>query len=99
MRQVSQVGGASPGAGWAVDRHVGIRVPMAAALVPVLLGTLGGPTARPDGPPVPAPGYHHLGATTEGRWSGPPGRLAGGNPTRRPDSVDLVATPLTANAN
>src|SRR5947199_307613 len=38
---------------------------MAAALVPVLLGTLGGPTARPDGPPVPAPGYHHLGVTTQ----------------------------------
>ena len=72
---------------------------MAAALVPVLLGTLGGPTARPEGPPVPAPGYHHLGATTEGRWSGVLGRLAVGNPTVRPDSFDFVATRFMAKAN
>lgn len=71
---------------------------MAAALVPVLLGTLGGPAARPDGPPLPAPGYHHLGATTEGTWSGVLGRLAVRDPTVRAGSFDFVATRFMAKA-
>lgn len=42
--------------------------------------------------PRPMPGYHHLGATTSGHWSGIVGRLAVRDPGVRPGTHDFVAT-------
>ena len=76
-------------------RH-GVRIAIAAGLMPVLLGSLDGPRARPDGPPLPQPGYHHLGATTTGTWSGVLGRLSVRDPGVRPGTFDFVATRFMA---
>ena len=73
---------------------MGIRGAIAAGLVLALLGL----SAPQPQPPLPAPGYHHLGATTGGEWSGVLGRLAVGDPVVRADSFDFVATRFMAKA-
>jgi hypothetical protein len=49
--------------------------------------------------PMPAPGYHHLGATTSGVWSGVIARLEVVDAAVRPESFDFVATRLMAKAD
>jgi hypothetical protein len=68
---------------------------MAGALLAVLIGGLPGSAAQP---PVPAPGYHHLGATTEGTWSGVLGRVSVRDPGVRAGTFDFVATRFMAKA-
>lgn len=48
---------------------------------------------------VPAPGYHHLGATTTGKWSGVLGRVEVVDPAVRPDTFDFLATRFMAKAD
>jgi hypothetical protein len=71
------------------------------------LPSLGDPTAcraeptrvEPAGaglPPAPRPGYHHLGATTAGTWSGILGRLTVRDTGVRAGSFDFVATRFLA---
>jgi hypothetical protein len=76
-----------------------VRVAVAGGLLPVLLGWSSGPTARPADPPTPAPGYHHLGATTEGTWSGVLGRVSIRDPGVREGTFDFVATRFMAKAD
>ncbi|MFC7764218.1 hypothetical protein ACFQY4_44205 [Catellatospora bangladeshensis] len=45
---------------------------------------------------VPSPGYHHLGATTRGRWSGVLGRIEVGDVAVRPGTYDFVAARFMA---
>lgn len=47
---------------------------------------------------TPAPGYHHLGATTATRWSGVIGRVEITDAEVRPDTYDFVATRFMAKA-
>ena len=75
-------------------RH-GVRVAVAAGLVPVLLGSFP-QDARPAAPPLPQPGYHHLGATTQGTWSGVLGQLTVRDPGVRAGTFDFVATRFMA---
>jgi hypothetical protein len=46
--------------------------------------------------PTPRPGYHHLGATTAGEWSGILGRLTVRDPGLRGGSFDFVAARFMA---
>jgi hypothetical protein len=79
-------------------RH-GVRVAVAAGLVPVLLGSLRTPDPRPDGPPLPRPGYHHLGATTDGAWAGVLGQVTVRETGVRAGTFDFVATRFMAKAS
>ncbi len=45
---------------------------------------------------IPAPGYHHLGATTVAGWSGALARLKVADPGVRPGTFDFLATRLMA---
>ncbi|GAA1362718.1 hypothetical protein [Catellatospora chokoriensis] len=47
---------------------------------------------------VPSPGYHHLGATTRGRWSGVLGRVEVGDTGVRQGTYDFVAARFMAKA-
>ncbi|MEV0456232.1 hypothetical protein [Catellatospora methionotrophica] len=47
---------------------------------------------------VPSPGYHHLGATTRGRWSGVLGRIEVGDADVRQNTYDFVAARFMAKA-
>ena len=47
---------------------------------------------------TPAPGYHHLGATTATRWSGVIGRIEVADPDVHTDTYDFVATRFMAKA-
>jgi hypothetical protein len=76
----------------------GVRVAVAAGLVPVLLGAFP-QDARPAALPVPQPGYHHLGATTQGTWSGVLGQVAVRDPGVRSGTFDFVATRFMAKAS
>ncbi|GHJ50591.1 hypothetical protein Cs7R123_79330 [Catellatospora sp. TT07R-123] len=51
--------------------------------------------ARPS-LPVPRPGYHHLGATSAGRWSGVLGRIEVRDTGVRPGTMDFVAARFMA---
>jgi hypothetical protein len=75
-----------------------VRVAVAGGLLPVLIGWSGGSTPRRTVPPTPAPGYHHLGATTDGTWSGVLGRMSVRDPDVRPGTFDFVATRFMAKA-
>jgi len=57
------------------------------------------PDPRPEGPPLPQPGYHHLGATTEGRWAGVLGQLSVRETGVRAGTFDFVATRFMAKAS
>lgn len=46
--------------------------------------------------PVPEPGYHHLGGTTSGQWSGVMGRLGVRDTGVRTDTFDFVAARFMA---
>ncbi|MDI1461856.1 hypothetical protein QEZ54_12825 [Catellatospora sp. KI3] len=46
--------------------------------------------------PVPSPGYHHLGATSAGRWSGVLGRIEVRDTGVRPGTMDFVAARFMA---
>ncbi len=48
---------------------------------------------------VPAPGYHHLGATTAGKWSGVLGRVEVVDPGVRADTFEFVAARFMAKAD
>lgn len=48
--------------------------------------------------PVPAPGYHHLGATTVGGWSGVLARLKVADADVRENTFDFLATRVMAKA-
>lgn len=48
---------------------------------------------------LPAPGYHHLGATTSGGWSGVLARMGVVDPAVRPDTFDFLATRVMAKAD
>jgi hypothetical protein len=72
---------------------------LAGVLVPVLLGLPASPATTPAQPPRPAPGYHHLGATTDSTWSGVLGRVTVRDPAVRAGTVDFVATRFMAKAN
>jgi hypothetical protein len=50
-------------------------------------------------PPLPGPGYHHLGATTDGTWSGVVGRMTVRDPSVRAGTYDFVATRFMAKAS
>src|SRR2546429_9958886 len=76
-----------------------MRVAVAAGLVPVLLGSLRTPDPRPEGPPLPQPGYHHLGATTAGTWAGVLGQFAVRETGVRAGTFDFVATRFMAKAS
>jgi hypothetical protein len=65
---------------------------LAGAFLPLLLGPPAAHDTTPAGPPRPAPGYHHLGATTDGTWSGVLGRMTVRDPAVRAGSFDFVAT-------
>jgi hypothetical protein len=68
----------------------------------VLFGATTAPGDRPvldHGPPLPGPGYHHLGATTDGTWSGVLGRMTVRDPAVRAGSYDFVATRFMAKAS
>jgi hypothetical protein len=71
---------------------------MLGALLPVLVGWLPPGTSRIVDPPTPAPGYHHLGATTAGTWAGVRGRLTVRDSSVRQGSYDFVATRFMAKA-
>ncbi len=80
-----------------------IGIALCAALLPVFLvpPTRTDPASTGTGAaalPKPEPGYHHLGATTNGTWSGVLGRLSVRNPTVRPGSYDFVAVRFMAKA-
>lgn len=51
---------------------------------------------QPVAAAVPSPGYHHLGATTRGRWSGVLGRIEVGDVAVRPGTYDFVAARFMA---
>lgn len=51
---------------------------------------------QPVAAAVPSPGYHHLGATTRGRWSGVLGRVEVGDAAVRPGTYDFVAARFMA---
>jgi hypothetical protein len=76
-----------------------VRVAVAAGLVPVLVGSLRTPDPRPEGPPLPQPGYHHLGATTQGQWAGVLGQLSVRETGVRAGTFDFVATRFMAKAS
>src|SRR2546421_10119672 len=76
-----------------------MRVAVAAGLVPVLLGSLRTPDPRPEGPQLPQPGYHHLGATTAGTWAGVLGQFAVRETGVRAGTFDFVATRFMAKAS
>jgi hypothetical protein len=67
----------------------------------VILAALTPATAH-DRPPAPSPasgrtsGYHHLGATTIGEWSGTSARFTITDPEVRPGTYDFVAARLLA---
>src|SRR5262245_56488089 len=48
---------------------------------------------------VPVPGYHHLGATTAGGWSGVLARLEVVDAQVRPDTFDFLAARVMAKAD
>jgi hypothetical protein len=54
------------------------------------------PTRPVDEPATRAAGYHHLGATTVGTWSGVSGRLTVSDPGVRPGTFDFVAARFMA---
>ena len=54
------------------------------------------PLARSGGLPRPVSGYHHLGATSGGEWSGVLGRLTVRDAGVRPGTHDFVATRFMA---
>ncbi len=68
-------------------------------LLPLLIGALRAPDVRSAGPPVPEPGYHHLGATTTGTWSGVLGELTVRDTGVRAGTFDFVATRFMAKAS
>ncbi len=76
-----------------------IRVAIAFGLLPLLLGSGATPSGALSGPPVPQPGYHHLGATSDGTWSGVLGRLTVEHPSVRAGTFDFVATRFMAKAS
>ncbi|GAA1421658.1 hypothetical protein [Catellatospora coxensis] len=53
---------------------------------------------QPVAAAVPSPGYHHLGATTRGRWSGVLGRIEVGDAGVRQGTYDFVAARFMAKA-
>lgn len=66
-------------------------------LLVVPVTRLGPGVASPGGAvPTPEPGYHHLGATTAGDWSGVMGRLTVRDPAVRAGTHDFVATRFLA---
>lgn len=75
-----------------------LRVAVAFGVLPILLGSGATPSGQLSGPPVPQPGYHHLGATTDGTWSGVLGRLTVRDPGVRAGTFDFVATRFMAKA-
>jgi len=76
-----------------------IRAAVACGLLTISLGAGVPPGGRPTGPPVPAPGYHHLGATTDGLWSGVLGRVTVRDPGVRAGTFDFVATRFMAKSS
>jgi len=76
-----------------------IRVAIAFGVLPILLGSGATPSGELSGPPVPQPGYHHLGATSDGTWSGVLGRLTVEDPSVRAGTFDFVATRFMAKAS
>ena len=72
---------------------------VALGLLPIVLGSGATPSGELSGPPVPQPGYHHLGATTDGGWSGVLGRLTVDDPGVRAGTFDFVATRFMAKAS
>ena len=76
-----------------------VRVAVAGGLLPVLIAWSSASTTPARRPPVPAPGYHHLGATTQDAWSGVLGRMSVGDPDVRAGSFDFVATRFMAKAD
>jgi len=73
-----------------------VRMALIGALLPVLVVGPGASTPGPAGAPGPGSGYHHLGVTTEGGWSGVRGRMTVTDPTVRAGSYDFVATRFMA---
>lgn len=68
-------------------------VSLVALLVDVLTGSPVAPT------PAPGAGYHHLGASTSGTWSGVLGRMSVGAAGVREASYDFVATRFMVKAD
>jgi hypothetical protein len=73
-----------------------MRGAVALCLLATVLAGPAGPAGDPydliSGPPVPGPGYHHLGASTHGAWAGVQGRMSVTAAGVRDGTYDFVAT-------